>query len=189
MSPYIIPVVSVNQPATISLSASGKSNGILSNSANEDIKNTNAFIGSIKIFQKIFWDLAISERLSDDDKITTGNADKKKGISKAIIWCRALNPPKNGYLLLLAHENSNAINGKKPNIAKAANSPTLTSATTHPEATGISATTAAAVDTNIIGANQNMGLSAPEGTIISFVRSFNPSANNWKIPSTLPAYN
>ena len=90
----------------------------------------------------------------------------------------------NGYLLLLAHENNNAINGKKPSIAKTAINPTSTSATTQPGATGINATTAAAVATNNIGANQNMGLSAPEGLIISFVRSFSPSANNWKIPST-----
>ena len=152
------------------------------------MKNTNALIGSKKIFQNIYCDLAISVRLRDDDKITTGKADKKNGISKAIIWWRALNPPMNGYLLLLAHENNNAINGKNPSIAKAAINPTSTSATTQPDATGINATTAAAVATNIIGANQNIGLSAPEGTIISFVISFRPSASNWKIPSTLPAY-
>src|SRR6185503_16818111 len=101
MSPYIIPVVSVNQPATISLSASGKSNGILSNSAREDIKKTKALIGSKNIFQIIYCDLAISVRLREDDSKTTGNADKKNGISKAIIWWRALSPPMKGYLLLL----------------------------------------------------------------------------------------
>src|ERR1044072_4409110 len=93
-----------------------------------------------------------------------------------------------GYLLLIVQENKNAINGKKPSIAKTAINPTSTSATTQPGATGINATTAAAVATNIIGANQNIGLSAPEGTIISLVSSLSPSASNWKIPSTLPAY-
>ena len=39
-----------------------------------------------------------------------------------------------------------------------------------------------------MGAAQKMGLSAPEGTIISFDINFKPSASNWKIPSILPAY-
>src|SRR5215210_5725829 len=130
-----------------------------------------------KIFQKRFCERAISDRFNDADKITAGNADKKNGISNATIWCNARRPPRNGYLLLLAHENSSVINGKKPNIANAAISPTLTSATTHPDATGIKATTAAEVDTNIIGANQNIGLSAPDGTIISLAISFKPSAS------------
>ncbi len=99
--------------------------------------------------------------LRDDDKITTGKADKKNGISKAIIWWRALNPPMNGYLLLLAHENNNAINGKKPNIAKAAINPTSTSATTQPGATGINATTAAEVATNSIGAKPEYWFISP----------------------------
>jgi hypothetical protein len=120
------------------------------------MKKTKALIGSKNIFQIIYCDLAISVRLRDDDSKTTGNADKKNGISKAIIWWRALSPPMKGYLLLLAHENNNAINGKKPSIAKTAINPTSTSATTQPGATGINATSSAAVSTKIIGAYQNM---------------------------------
>src|SRR6476469_4158136 len=142
----------------------------------------------IKIFQKIFWDLAISDKFNDADKMTTGKADKKNGISKATIWCSALRPPMNGYLLLLAHENNNAISGKNPSIPNVAINPTFTFATTKPVATGINETTAAEVDTNNIGASQKIGLSAPEGTIISLAISFKPSATNWKIPSIFPAY-
>ena len=46
---------------------------------------------------------------------------------------------------------------------------------------------AAAVATNAIGASQKIGLSASEGTIISFEISFSPSAANCRIPSILPA--
>ena len=82
----------------------------------------------------------------------------------------------NGYLLLLAHEKSNAINGKKPSIANTATSPTFELDTTHPGAAGINATvTAAAVATNAIGAVQNITLSAPDGIIISLDISFSPS--------------
>src|SRR6476469_8772617 len=95
----------------------------------------------------------------------------------------------NGYLLLLAHENNNAINGKKPRIANTARRPTLILATTHPGATGINAVTAAAAATNATGEAQKIGLSDPEGIIISFEINFKPSAANCKIPSTLPAYN
>src|SRR5919197_493434 len=94
----------------------------------------------------------------------------------------------NGYLLLLAHENSSAINGKNPRIANTAIRPTLTLAPTHPGATGINATTAAAVATYPIGAAQKMGLSAADGIMISLDTSFKPSANNWRIPSILPQY-
>ena len=87
---------------------------------------------------------------------------------------------------MLAHENSNAINGKNPRIANTAIMPTLTSAATHPGATGINATTAAAVATNAIGAAQKIGLSAPDGIMISLAISFKPSASSCKIPSILP---
>ena len=46
-----MPEVSVSQPATISLSASGRSNGILSSSANEDMKKTKALIGKKRMNQ------------------------------------------------------------------------------------------------------------------------------------------
>src|SRR5919109_3455534 len=95
----------------------------------------------------------------------------------------------NGYLLLLAHENKSSIRGKNPKIAKIAITPTSKSATTQPEATGIRAVTAAADATKAIGAAQKIGLSAPEGTIISFETNFNPSAISCKIPSIFPAYN
>jgi hypothetical protein len=92
----------------------------------------------------------------------------------------------NGYLLLLAHENSSAINGKNPRIANTAIRPTFTFAPTHPGAAGINATTAAAVATYAIGAAQKIGLSAPDGIMISFDTSFKPSASNCRTPSTLP---
>src|SRR5262249_54888763 len=95
----------------------------------------------------------------------------------------------NGYLLLLAQEKSNSINGKKPIIAKAANRPTSVFETTQPGATGINEIKAAEVATKAIGAAQKIGLSAPEGIIISLEISFKPSAINWNIPSILPAYN
>src|ERR687889_2174564 len=131
-------------------------------------------------------DSTTSVRLSVPDNSTTESAESMNGISKAIIWCRALSPPMNGYLLLLAHEKSKAMSGKKPRIAKTANNPTSISATTHPGAAGISATTAAAVATNAMGAAQKIILSAPEGTIISLDNSFNPSASSCSIPSILP---
>ena len=80
-----MPDVSVSHPATISLSASGKSNGILSSSANEEIKNTKALIGRKKIYQYGCCAFAMSVRLREPDKITTESAERKKGISKAII--------------------------------------------------------------------------------------------------------
>ncbi len=92
----------------------------------------------------------------------------------------------NGYLLLLAHENSKAISGKNPSIANTATSPTLVFETTQPGATGINATTAAAVATNAMGAAQNIGLSAPDGIMISLEITFKPSAANWSIPSPTP---
>ena len=49
-------------------------------------------------------------------------------------------------------------------------------------------TTAADVTTKATGAVQNISLSAPDGTIISFEINFNPSAINCKIPSIFPAY-
>ena len=128
---------------------------------------------------------AISLKFNEPDNITTDNADKIKGISNAIIWCKALKPPMKGYLLLLAQENNKARSGKNPKNAKTAIRPTLIFATTHPGATGISAATAAAVATNIIGAAQNIGLSAPDGTIISLEMSFNPSAINCQDPFDL----
>ena len=82
----------------------------------------------------------------------------------------------NGYLLLLAQENKSAMSGKNPRIAKTANKPTSRSATTQPGATGMSVTTAAETETKAIDAAQNIGLSAPDGTIISFAISFRPSA-------------
>ena len=88
---------------------------------------------------------------------------------------------------MLAHEKSNAINGKKPSIANTATSPTFELDTTHPGAAGINATTAAAVATNAIGAVQNITLSAPDGIMISLDISFSPSAANCSIPSILPA--
>jgi len=93
----------------------------------------------------------------------------------------------NGYLLLLAQENSSAISGKNPKNAKTAIMPTSRSATTHPGAAGISATTAAEVTTKATGAVQKISLSAPDGTIISFEISYSPSAINCKIPSIFPA--
>src|ERR1700712_3154050 len=104
----------------------------------------------IKIFQKIFWDLAISDKFNDADKITTGKAD----------------------------ENNSVISGKNPSIPNVAIKPTFTFATTQPGATGINETTAAEVDTNSRGASQKIGLSAPEGTIISLAISFKPSPTN-----------
>src|SRR5918993_1248993 len=65
----------------------------------------------------------------------------------------------NGYLLLLDQEKSSAINGKNPSIAK------------------------------MMGVLQKIGLSAPDGAIISFEINFKPSAINCNIPSTFPAYN
>ena len=62
----------------------------------------------------------------------------------------------NGYLLLLAHENNSAINGKNPRIANTAIIPTSTFAATHPGAAGIRATTAAAAATNAMGATQKL---------------------------------
>src|ERR687894_1395445 len=94
----------------------------------------------------------------------------------------------NGYLLLLAQENNNAISGKNPRMANTATIPTSRSATTQPGAAGIKAVTAAAVATKAIGAAQKIGLSAPEGTIISFDTNFSPSASSCNTPSTLPAY-
>src|SRR5215467_7435735 len=94
----------------------------------------------------------------------------------------------NGYLLLLAQENSKAINGKKPRIANAATRPTSVFETTHPGATGINEIKAAAAATNAIGAAQKIGLSAPDGIMISLEISFKPSAISWNIPSILPAY-
>src|SRR5215218_2289307 len=93
--------------------------------------------------------------------MTTESAEIKNGISKAINWCRALSPPMNGYLLLLAQEKSRAISGKKPRIANTARRPTSMSATTNPGPAGIRATTAAAVATYAIGAAQKISLSAP----------------------------
>jgi hypothetical protein len=119
---------------------------------------------------------------------TTDNAERIKGISNAISWCNALNPPMNGYLLLLAHENKSSIRGKNPKIAKIAITPTFKSATTQPGATGIRAVTAAADATKAIGAAQKIGLSAPDGIMISFDTSFKPSASNCRIPSILPQY-
>src|SRR5437867_7221622 len=133
------------------------------------------------------WDSTMPVRLSVPDRMTTESADRMNGISNAIIWCSARRPPMNGYLLLLAQENSRAISGKNPSIAKTASRPTSVSATTYPGAAGMRATTAAAVETNMIGAAQNMGLSAPEGTIISLAISLRPSAINWNMPSILPA--
>src|SRR5215813_12783640 len=124
-------------------------------------------MGKKKINQYGCCAVAISVKFKEPDNITTDSADRIKGISNAIIWCRARSPPMNGYLLLLAHENNKAIIGKKPKKANTAIIPTLIFATTHPGATGISATTAVAVTTNNIGAAQKIGLSAPEGTIIS----------------------
>jgi hypothetical protein len=94
----------------------------------------------------------------------------------------------NGYLLLLAHENKSAIRGKNPKNANTAIMPTSRSATTHPGAAGINDITAADVTTKATGAAQNISLSAPAGTIISFEINFNPSAINCKIPSIFPAY-
>ena len=84
----------------------------------------------------------------------------------------------NGYLLLLAQENNNANNGKNPKNAKTAIRPTFTLATTHPGATGINATTAADVATNATGVAQKIGLSAPDGMMISLEINFRPSAIN-----------
>src|ERR687897_173618 len=114
----------------------------------------------------------MSVRFNDPARITTGRAERMNGISNAIIWCNARSPPMNGYLLLLAHENKSAIRGKNPKNAKTAIIPTSRSATTHPGAAGINDTTAAAVTTKATGAVQNIGLSAPDGTMISFEINF-----------------
>src|SRR5215471_5755423 len=114
------------------------------------------------MYQNRCCDSAMSVRLREPARITTDNAESMKGISKAIIWCSARIPPMKGYLLLLAHENNKAIKGKNPSIANTAISPTLLSETTHPGATGINATTAAAVAAKAIGDIQNIGLSAPD---------------------------
>src|SRR5918998_1574776 len=73
---------------------------------------------------------------------------------------------------------NNAISGKNPRMANTATIPTSRSATTQPGAAGIKAVTAAAVATKAIGAAQKIGLSAPEGTIISFETNFSPSASS-----------
>ena len=67
----------------------------------------------------------------------------------------------NGYLLLLAHEKSNAIRGKNPNIANTARRPTSRSGLPNlePQAPKGQARRQA-VATNAIGANQKIGLSA-----------------------------
>src|SRR5919112_5962219 len=108
-------------------------------------------------------DWTTSVRLSVPDNTTTESAESRNGISNAIIWCKALSPPMNGYLLLLAHEKRRAMSGKKPRIANTARRPTSMSATTHPGPAGIRVTTAAAVATYAIGAAQKISLSAPEG--------------------------
>lgn len=81
----------------------------------------------------------------------------------------------NGNLLFEDHAERMVMIGKNPIIAKTASRPTSTSATTHPGATGINATNAAAVATNITGAAQKIGLSAFAGIIISFEIHFSPS--------------
>ena len=91
-----------------------------------------------------------------------------------------------GNLLFAAHETITVIIGKKPITANTAIKPRSKSATTHPGATGIKATNAAAVATNKTGAAQNNGLSAFAGIIISLEISFNPSPINCNIPSNFP---
>ena len=95
-------------------------------------------------------------------------------------------PPMNGNLLFADHADRTVIIGKKPIMANTASNPTSKSAITHPGATGIKETNAAAVATNKTGAAQKIGLSALAGMIISLEISFRPSAINCKIPSTFP---
>ena len=91
-----------------------------------------------------------------------------------------------GNLLLADHAERIVIIGKNPITAKTASKPTSKSATTHPGATGIKATNAAAVATNNTGAAQNSGLSALAGIIISFEINLSPSPINCNMPSTFP---
>ena len=79
-----MPDVSVSQPATISLSASGRSKGILSSSAKDDMKKTKALIGKKRMNQYEDCAYVISVRFKDPDKMTTDSADRINGISKAI---------------------------------------------------------------------------------------------------------
>jgi len=58
----------------------------------------------------------------------------------------------NGNLLFADHADRIVIIGKKPIMANTASKPTSKSATTHPGATGINETNAAAVATNKTGA-------------------------------------
>ncbi len=182
-----MPENSVSQPATISLSASGRSNGILSSSASIAIKKTIAPIGKNIIHQNVYWDSTISLRFSVPVSITTPKTDKISGISNETIWCSARIPPMNGNLLFADHADNTVMTGKNPIIAKTANSPTSASATTHPpRAAGIRETNAAAVPTNNTGAAQKIGLSALAGIMISLDNSLIPSLINCKIPSIFP---
>ena len=92
----------------------------------------------------------------------------------------------NGNLLLADHADTIVIIGKNPITAKTANRPKSMSATTHPGATGISATNAPAVAAKSTGAAQKRGLSAFAGIIISLEINFKPSAVSCRIPSTFP---
>ena len=91
-----------------------------------------------------------------------------------------------GNLEFADHADNIVMIGKNPITANTASNPTSKSATTHPGATGINATNAAAVPINKRGAAQNIGLSAFAGIIISFETNFNPSPINCKIPSIFP---
>ena len=92
----------------------------------------------------------------------------------------------NGNLLLADHADTIVIIGKNPITAKTANRPKSMSATTHPGATGISATNAPAVAAKSTGAAQKRGLSAFAGIIISLESYFRPSPTSCRRPSTFP---
>ena len=76
-----MPEYSVWNPATSSLSASGRSKGVLFVSATPAMKKTRKAIGCEKTYQSPFWDSTISLRESELAMSTTESNASRSGIS------------------------------------------------------------------------------------------------------------
>src|SRR5208282_813514 len=99
----------------------------------------------------------MSTRLSDPAIKTTLKVEIHIGISYATCWNNERNPPKNGYLLLLAQAKIKIIDGKSEVIAKTKTRPTSRLAITQCWPNGITAKGTAARTTRINGMPKNNG--------------------------------
>ena len=98
----VIEEYSTLYPATISASASGKSNGARFVSAKTEIKKTIKIGNNGTQYQIVRCFSTISIKLNEFEQATIGNSNKAIETSYEINWAELRKPPKNAYFELLA---------------------------------------------------------------------------------------